>query len=428
MSVSRTFHFQSLSQAHETAELVRNSDVQYVKCVDPPGDNPFPGKRVLVRMIHPNEANMIKSGASGARVWWDQMEPQMRERSWAWGFETGCNEPICTTNVDCQKAAMYEVEWIKRCRELGFVQKSVVLNFSMGVPEPEYAPIFAEAIRRADFLGVHEYWKKKGPHDPAWYGWLTQRYRRFYAALGFTKPTLITESGIALGDPLGWRDAGISGGKYAQECVEYADECELDKYVEAVFFFTCGGGDKWKRFEFTTDQVRMILAGNKPKQTIPIQPPAGSMADPYGIPPLHHPCPGAVVSQRFGENPSWYAPMKGHNGVDLVKPEGTPILAMHGGEVLNCWDETGYGKYIYLRAQGYTKHFNTLYGHLQMFAKRSYQIVKPGDVIGYLGHTGRCISSIGGTGAHLHVGLRSEGALYNGYRGYIDPVPYWRYG
>jgi len=140
---------------------------------------------------------------------------------------------------------------------------------------------------------------------------------------------------------------------------------------------------------------------------------------------LLHPCPGAVISQRFGENPLWYAKfgMDGHNGVDLVAPERTAIRAMHDGRVWQCDDPTGYGLYIYLIADGYA----TLYGHLRAFVASNCQDVKAGEIIGELGHTGWCVSSRpGATGAHVHIGLRPDDEPRdNGYKGYIDPKPYW---
>jgi len=140
---------------------------------------------------------------------------------------------------------------------------------------------------------------------------------------------------------------------------------------------------------------------------------------------LLHPCPGATISQRFGENPLWYAKfgMDGHNGVDLVAPERTAILAMHDGRVWQCEDPTGYGLYVYLVTDGYA----TVYAHLRAFVASNCQDVKAGEIIGELGHTGWCVSSRpGGTGAHVHVGLRlDDEPKDNGYKGYVDPEPYW---
>ncbi len=91
----------------------------------------------------------------------------------------------------------------------------------------------------------------------------------------------------------------------------------------------------------------------------------------------------------------------GYNGVDLAAPIGTPILAAAEGDVLIAketgWN-AGYGGYVVI------KHDNgsqTLYAHQSGVAVSPGQHVEQGQVIGYVGSTGKS------TGAHVHFEIRN---------------------
>ncbi len=91
----------------------------------------------------------------------------------------------------------------------------------------------------------------------------------------------------------------------------------------------------------------------------------------------------------------------GYNGVDLAAPIGTPILASAAGDVLIAketgWN-AGYGGYVVI------KHGNgsqTLYAHQSGVAVSPGQHVEQGQVIGYVGSTGKS------TGAHVHFEIRN---------------------
>lgn len=90
----------------------------------------------------------------------------------------------------------------------------------------------------------------------------------------------------------------------------------------------------------------------------------------------------------------------GYNGVDLAAPVGTPILAAASGEVIvsrqGGWNG-GYGNYIVIKHDNGTQ---TLYAHNQSNAVGMGQYVVKGQVIGYVGSTGRS------TGAHVHFEIR----------------------
>ena len=86
---------------------------------------------------------------------------------------------------------------------------------------------------------------------------------------------------------------------------------------------------------------------------------------------------------------------KMHKGVDWAAKPGTPIFAAGNGRVEAAKRHAGYGNYVRIRhANGY----QTAYAHMLRFAKgvRTGAKVRQGQVIGYVGSTGRS------TGPHLH--------------------------
>ncbi|MDI6788242.1 MAG: M23 family metallopeptidase, partial [Planctomycetota bacterium] len=74
--------------------------------------------------------------------------------------------------------------------------------------------------------------------------------------------------------------------------------------------------------------------------------------------------------QGYGENIALYMATigsKGHTGIDLAMPEGTPVLAAHDGIVVEVKDTpTGYGKHIRLVSSQFPDktYWYTVYGHL----------------------------------------------------------------
>lgn len=97
---------------------------------------------------------------------------------------------------------------------------------------------------------------------------------------------------------------------------------------------------------------------------------------------------------------------KMHRGVDFAAPKGTPILAAGDGVVDYAGWRGAYGKYIRIRHNG---EYKTAYAHLSRFASnvKSGRRVKQGEVIGYVGSTGRS------TGPHLHFEIIENGSRIN---------------
>jgi len=95
-----------------------------------------------------------------------------------------------------------------------------------------------------------------------------------------------------------------------------------------------------------------------------------------------------------------------HWGVDYAAPSGTAIYAGGDGVVLTAKYNGGYGNYIKIR---HNSEYSTAYGHMKGFARgiRPGVRVKQGQVIGYVGSTGRS------TGPHLHYEVVQNGRRVN---------------
>lgn len=119
------------------------------------------------------------------------------------------------------------------------------------------------------------------------------------------------------------------------------------------------------------------------------------------------PINGARLSSGFGYRKH---PILGYNklhkGVDFAAPSGTPIFAAGNGVVEFAGKNGAYGNYVRIRHDG---TFKTAYAHMKGFKKGIYDgaRVKQGDIIGYVGTTGRS------TGPHLHYEIIQNGEQMN---------------
>jgi murein DD-endopeptidase MepM/ murein hydrolase activator NlpD len=110
---------------------------------------------------------------------------------------------------------------------------------------------------------------------------------------------------------------------------------------------------------------------------------------------------------------------KMHEGMDFTAKTGSPIYATGDGVVAKA-DNTasGYGNHIVIR-HGFG--YETLYAHLSKYKARAGQRVKRGDIIGYVGSTGRS------EGPHLHYEVHKDKKVVNPlnfYYGNISAVEY----
>jgi len=110
---------------------------------------------------------------------------------------------------------------------------------------------------------------------------------------------------------------------------------------------------------------------------------------------------------------------KFHAGMDFSAKNGTPIFATGDGVVERAdANASGYGNHIVIR-HGYG--YETLYGHLSKYKVRAGQRVKRGDIIGYVGSTGRSEAP------HLHYEVHKNGEVVNPlnfYYGNISAAEY----
>jgi murein DD-endopeptidase MepM/ murein hydrolase activator NlpD len=96
-----------------------------------------------------------------------------------------------------------------------------------------------------------------------------------------------------------------------------------------------------------------------------------------------------------------YKTIKFHAGLDFAAPQGTPIYATADGRVTTAGNTgNGFGNHVEIN-HGYG--YETLYGHMFRIKVRSGQVVKRGEVIGWVGSTGKS------TGPHLHYEVHKGG-------------------
>jgi murein DD-endopeptidase MepM/ murein hydrolase activator NlpD len=105
-----------------------------------------------------------------------------------------------------------------------------------------------------------------------------------------------------------------------------------------------------------------------------------------------------ILTDGFGGRSDPFTGERGtHNAVDISSAVGQAVRAPADGIVVKAEWANGYGNVIYL-SHGYG--YSTRYGHLSSYAAKPGQHVKRGDIIGYVGSTGRS------TGPHLHYEVR----------------------
>ena len=122
---------------------------------------------------------------------------------------------------------------------------------------------------------------------------------------------------------------------------------------------------------------------------------------------MRTPIDGARISSGYGKRRHpvlGYTKM--HRGTDFSAPRGTPVYAAGDGVIERAGRYGAYGNYIRIRHNG---TYKTAYAHLNGYAKgvRGGKRVKQGQVVGYVGSTGRS------TGPHLHYEVHVNGRQTN---------------
>lgn len=125
--------------------------------------------------------------------------------------------------------------------------------------------------------------------------------------------------------------------------------------------------------------------------------------------PSRVPVEGVRLTSDYGMR--WHPVIGGrraHKGVDLAGPIGTPVHATADAVVGKAEWFSSYGLYVALEHGG---DIETRYGHMSRLNVSAGQHIRKGDVIGYIGTTGRS------TGPHLHYEVRIAGVA-------VNPIPY----
>lgn len=125
------------------------------------------------------------------------------------------------------------------------------------------------------------------------------------------------------------------------------------------------------------------------------------------------PVPGAIIGAHFGQYGAWSSY---HTGLDFRAAYGTPIRAVEPGVVLFAGNGGDWaGNHVAIQhADGLT----TMSSHLSAMAVTTGQTVQAGQIIGYVGQTGRAF------GAHLHFELYPVGVRYGDVYRAINPQPW----
>ncbi len=123
----------------------------------------------------------------------------------------------------------------------------------------------------------------------------------------------------------------------------------------------------------------------------------------FGMPLRHIRITSSFSYRRWHPILHRYRP---HHGTDFGARRGTPLLAVNDGKVVYAGWMHGYGRVVKIKhAGGYV----SLYAHQSRIRVKRGQYVRKGQIIGYVGSSGRS------TGPHLHFGLMKNGR-------WIDPM------
>ncbi len=119
------------------------------------------------------------------------------------------------------------------------------------------------------------------------------------------------------------------------------------------------------------------------------------------------PVEGFISSSFGGRSSPFSGRTEFHKGLDINNRAGTPIIAPARGNVSFAGMDGAYGNSVEIHHGG---GVSTKYAHMQHFIVKENQWVQRGEIIGYIGMTGRT------TGPHLHYEVRLNGVAVNPMR------------
>lgn len=181
---------------------------------------------------------------------------------------------------------------------------------------------------------------------------------------------------------------------YAMPTIEVARVKRGDK---EKFIYVDENGIGYKD---TAKKISYTVMGKK-KVTYTRKVPATKAEARFGMPLRHARITSGFAYRRWHPILHRYRP---HHGTDFGARRGTPLLAVNSGRVIFSGRMGGYGKVVKIKHDG---GYVSLYAHQSRIRVKKGARVKKGQVIGYVGSTGRS------TGPHLHFGLMKNGRWVN---------------
>lgn len=189
--------------------------------------------------------------------------------------------------------------------------------------------------------------------------------------------------------------------KQEQEVKRAEADALLAKLIES--------GEEYKKLvheaEKESNDLAKELANKEAEYEEAIKPPPSSIAPPEGGGDWIVPCRYILLTSAWGYRPNPTGPgTEFHDGVDLANNTGTPIYASRSGYVHAAGWGTNLGNYVTLNHQD---GFKSQYLHMTHYVVKTGQWVEQGQLIGYMGSTGRS------TGPHLHFSIYYNGSSVN---------------
>jgi murein DD-endopeptidase MepM/ murein hydrolase activator NlpD len=209
---------------------------------------------------------------------------------------------------------------------------------------------------------------------------------------------------VAMGAVLGWRHFGdVVAGQ--AECAGLALTGETAPHCGSEAPVVAAGGDGSSA---SSGQAALGTGGDDGLSLSDwgAERRAVSLDGSGGAPSIREPVRSAPVSSEYGwRNDPHTGEREFHDGIDYAAPEGTPIRAAADGVIRHqVPDHEAAGNFIVVEHED---GYRTRYLHMSGFEARRGQRVQAGEVIGYVGSTGRS------TGPHLHFEVMRDGDPLN---------------
>ena len=259
---------------HLQAHVNLPTAAAWIKIMDPPAENRWPGLRIIGRVYMPDNDSsaLVARGAAGADEWFRFCQPTFARAPYIRIWEAP-NEPQPVADLAfCRQLSAFTIRLADLMHAAGL--ELVGGNLSEGNPggnEAERRERFqaiARGLASCDYWSQHCYWVLDYPHPEAGMNeWHAFRYRmneRYAAEAGIIlPPLLITECGVDGGVvgrlKRGWRTFCRDRAHYVEQLAAFDAELANDPSVLAATVFTAGPMG-WEDFEVDREMNDMINA------------------------------------------------------------------------------------------------------------------------------------------------------------------------